>query len=144
MTQQSLPDKPIPYPTQETSFYWEKCSERELWVRSCNSCKTSYFYPRDICPGCFSRDTVWIKCSGRANLHAFGVVARAPHRAWVEEVPFIVAMVDLEEGCRMPTNIVGVSIDPNNLKGDLEIGMPLELSWDERTDGYIVPVFRPV
>ena len=53
-------------------------------------------------------------------------------------------MVDLEEGCRMPTNIVDVNIDPDDLKGDLEIGMALEVSWDERTDGYIIPVFSPV
>ena len=113
MTQQRPPAaKPAPIPNQETQFYWDKCKEGELWVRKCNDCNQAYFYPRDFCPDCFSRNTEWIKCSGKGTLHTFGVVVRPPHRGWADDVPFVVAMVDLEEGCKMPTNLVQVDVDP--------------------------------
>ena len=53
--QQSSPPIPPPRPQPESDFYWEKCKEKELWLRHCKTCDSSYFYPRDICPECFSR-----------------------------------------------------------------------------------------
>ena len=146
MTQQRPPAaKPAPIPTQETQFYWDKCNEGELWVRKCNEpdCDQAYFYPRDFCPVCLSRNTEWIKCSGKGTLHTFGVVVRPPHRGWVDDVPFVVAMVDLEEGCRMPTNLVQVEIDPADLSKNIKIGMPVEVVFEKRTDTISVPVFKP-
>ena len=63
--QQASPPIPAPVPQPESDFYWEKCKEEELWLRHCKACDSSYFYPRDICPGCFSRDTDWIQSSGK-------------------------------------------------------------------------------
>ena len=90
--------KPIPSPQGESDFYWQKAKEHELWLRKCNSCGEAYFYPRDISPCCFSRDTTWIKASGKATLHTFGIVHRAPHPGFAPDVPFVTAIVDLEEG----------------------------------------------
>jgi hypothetical protein len=141
--QQRTVAKPIPIPTQETDFYWEKCHQHELWVRKCNDCRQAYFYPRDFCPNCFSRNTAWIRCSGKGTLHTFGVVVRPPHRAWAEDVPFVVAMVDLQEGCRIPTNLVQVAIDPSNPGKNIKVGMPVEVVWEDRTDKISLPMFRP-
>ena len=143
MTQQRTPAKPLPTPTSETQFYWDKCKQHELWTRRCNDCSQAYFYPRDFCPDCFSRNTEWIQCSGRGTLHTFGIVVRPPHRGWAEDVPFVVAMVDLEEGCRMPTNLVQVDADVTDPGKSIRIGMAVELAWDDRTDEISVPVFRP-
>ena len=145
MTQERRPPpaKTVPARNQETSFYWDKCKEHELWVRRCNDCNKAYFYPRDLCPDCFSRNTDWIKCSGRGTLHAFGVVVRPPNRAWADDAPYVVAMVDLEEGCRMPTNLVEVEINPDNLSENINIGMAVEVVWDDRSDEVTVPVFKP-
>ena len=144
MTQQQRTiAKPLPVPSQETAFYWEKCRQRELWVRSCNDCSQAYFYPRDFCPNCFSRNTVWLQCSGRGTLHAFGIVVRPPHRGWMEDVPFVVAMVDLEEGCRLPTNLVQVEADLNNPGERIWVGMPVEVVWEDRTDEISLPMFKP-
>ncbi len=144
MTQQQRTiAKPLPVPSQETAFYWEKCRQRELWVRSCNDCSQAYFYPRDFCPNCFSRNTAWLQCSGRGTLHAFGIVVRPPHRGWMEDVPFVVAMVDLEEGCRLPTNIVQVEADLNNPGESIWVGMPVEVVWEDRTDEISLPMFKP-
>ena len=141
--QQRTVAKPAPIPTPENSFYWEKCQQHELWVRKCNDCNQAYFYPRDICPNCFSRNTAWIQCSGKGTLHTFGVVVRPPHRAWTEDVPFVVAMVDLEEGCRMPTNLVQSDVDPSNPGEKIKVGMPVEVVWEDRTDKISLPMFRP-
>ena len=104
MTQQAYA-KPLPTPQPESDFYWEKCKEHELWLRSCNDCNQPYFYPRDICPDCFSRNTTWVRASGRGTLHTFAIVHRAPTPAFRDDAPFVVAIVDLEEGPRMPTNL---------------------------------------
>ena len=75
MTQpaQDLPPIPAPLPQPESDFYWEKCKANELWLRHCKSCDQAYFYPRDICPNCFSRDTDWIQSSGQGTLHTFSI-----------------------------------------------------------------------
>ena len=145
MSEQRRPvPKPVPTPSPETSFYWEKCSQHELWLRKCQGCGRAYFYPRDICPKCFSRNTTWIQSSGRGLLYTFAVVVRPFHPAWAEEVPYVVAMVDLEEGCRIPTNLVQVQVDPNNPGETIRIGMPVELVWEDRTDQVSLPVFKLV
>ena len=133
-------NKPIPKPQPESDFYWEKAKEHELWLRKCNSCNKAYFYPRDISPCCFSKDTVWIQASGKATLYTYGIVHRVPHPGFAQEVPFVTALVELQEGPRMPTNIVGIdNVDPVQL----QIGMPLEVAFEDITDEIALPKFRP-
>ena len=80
MTQPAQPAPPIPppQPQPESDFYWEKCKAHELWLRHCKSCDRTYFYPRDICPLCFSRDTDWVQTNGKGTLYAFSIVHRGP------------------------------------------------------------------
>lgn len=131
--------KPIPSPQGESDHYWQKAKEGELWLRKCNACGEAYFYPRDISPCCFSRDTTWIKASGKATLFTYGIVERAPHPGFVEDVPFVTAIVELEEGPTMPTNIVMEDPTPEKLK----VGMPLEVVFEEITDTISLPKFKP-
>ena len=132
--------KPIPTPQGESDQYWQKAKEGELWLRKCNACGEAYFYPRDISPCCFSRDTTWIKASGKATLFTYGIVERAPHPGFVEDVPFVTAIVELEEGPTMPTNIVMEDPTPEKLR----VGMPLEAVFEEITDTISLPKFKPV
>ena len=90
-------NKPIPVPQGESDVYWEKAKQRELWLRKCNDCGNSYFYPRDISPCCFSKDTEWVQASGKATLFTYGIVQRAPHPGFVDDVPFVTAVVELRE-----------------------------------------------
>ena len=78
-------NKPIPVPQGESDVYWEKAKQRELWLRKCNDCGNSYFYPRDISPCCFSKDTEWGQASGKATLFTYGIVQRAPHPGFVDD-----------------------------------------------------------
>ena len=139
MTQQAPPPVTPPIPQPESDFYWEKCKEHELWLRHCKACNNAYFYPRDICPGCFSRDTDWIQSSGKATLHAFAIVHRAPVPAFRGKEPFVTAIVELEGGARMPTNIVDCEADPEHIK----IGMALQVTFDDLDDKVSLPKFRP-
>ena len=139
MTQQAPPPVTPPIPQPESDFYWEKCKEHELWLRHCKACNNTYFYPRDICPGCFSRDTDWIQSSGKAILHAFAIVYRAPVPAFRGKEPFVTAIVELEGGARMPTNIVDCEADPEHIK----IGMALQVTFDDLDDKISLPKFRP-
>ena len=131
--------KPIPVPQGESDYYWEKAKEEELWLRKCNECQEAYFYPRDISPCCFSKDTSWIQASGRAKLFTYGIVHRAPHAGFVDDVPFVTAIVQLEEGPKMATNIV--MDDPTPEK--LQIDMALEVVFDSITDEITLPKFKP-
>ncbi len=133
-------NKPIPVPQGESDFYWQKAKEHELWLRYCNDTNQAYFYPRDISPYCFSRNTTWVKASGNATLFTYAIVYRAPHPGWYPDgVPFVTAIVELEEGPKMPTNIV--MDDPTPEK--LQIGMPLKVVFEDITDTIALPKFAP-
>ena len=141
MTQQAqeLPPIPPPVPQPESDFYWEKCKAHELWLRHCKSCDRAYFYPRDICPHCFSRGTDWIQSSGRGALHTFSIVRRGPTPVFRDRAPYIAAIVELEGGVRMPTNLVDVEPDPAVVK----IGMAVEVVFEDLDDKISLPKFRP-
>ena len=131
--------KPVPRPQAESDEYWEKAKQGELWLRKCNSCGNTYFYPRDISPCCFSKDTGWVQASGKATLYTYGIVHRAPHPGFADDVPFVTAIVELEEGPRMATNIVMDDPTPEKLQS----GMPLEVTFEEITDTIALPKFKP-
>jgi len=138
-------NKPIPVPQGESDVYWQKAKQGELWLRYCNSCKEAYFFPTDICraiPCAKPRDTKWIQASGKATLYTFAIVGyetgKAPHPGF--EAPYVTAIVELEEGPTMPTNIV--MDDPTPEK--LQIGMPLEVVFEDITDEIALPKFKPV
>ena len=133
-------NKPLPAPQPESDFYWEKAREHQLWLRKCNDCLKAYFYPRDICPGCFSRNVTWIQSSGGGILHAFAIAYRAPSAAFKDDVPYVAAMVELEEGPRMPTRLIDIDPDPSVIK----IGMPVTVVFEDITDKFALPKFRPV
>lgn len=130
---------PLPRPQPETDFYWEKARAHELWLMRCDDCQGTYFYPRAICPVCFSRRTRWVQSSGRGTLYAFAVVHRPPTPAFQDRVPYVVAMVELEGGVRIPTNLVEVEPDPAQIR----IGMPVEVVFDDVTPEVTLPKFRP-
>ena len=127
----------LPTPDPETQPYWDAAKEGKLLIRRCNACKRAYFYPRDFCPHCWSEDVAWEEASGRATLYTWSVVRRNDLPPWGERVPYVAAVVDLEEGPRMMTNVEGVDFDA------LAIGMPLGVDVRVETDDITAPIFRP-
>ena len=139
MSQEQLPPIPSPVSQPESDFYWEKCKIGELWLRHCKSCDLTYFYPRDICPECFSRDTDWIQSSGKGTVHTFSIVHRGPTPPFRGRTPYVAAIVELAEGAKMATNLVGVEPEPNGIK----IGMPVEVVFEPLDDVISLPKFKP-
>ena len=127
----------LPTPDPETQPYWDAARDGKLLIRRCNACKRAYFYPRDFCPHCWSEDVAWEEASGRATLYTWSVVRRNDLPPWGERVPYIAAVVDLEEGPRMMTNVEGIEPEA------LAIGMPLVVDFRVETDDITAPIFRP-
>jgi uncharacterized OB-fold protein len=129
--------KPAPMPTPETKPYWDAAQQDELQIQRCNACGDFYFYPRPFCPACFSEEVAWVRVSGRATLHSY-VINHRPLPGWEDEGPYAIALVQLEEGPRMASSIVGIPNTPE----DLVLDMALEVCFEEQ-GGMKIPKFRP-
>lgn len=130
---------PIPKPTPETQPYWDATKRHVLMIQLCDGCGQHYFYPRPLCPHCFSRDVRWVQVSGRGRLHTYTINYRPP-RKFPTQSPIIIAIVELDEGPRVMTNIVGTDADPAKLRCDA----PVEVVFEDITDEITLPKFRLV
>ena len=130
-------ERPLPQPTPETQNYWDGAKAGELRLQRCGGCSHVYFPARPFCPACSSRDVNWFTASGRGTLFSYVINHRAPKGF---EAPYIIAVVQLEEGPRMMSNLVDCPQTPD----ELEIDMPLEVTFVEATDEISIPQFRPV
>ena len=132
-----LMEKPLPNPTEDSEGYWEACQSGRLSIPLCGECGHRWLPPSRICPLGLSAAVSLAPVSGRARLFSWIVVHRSQHPAFYEETPFNVAIVQLEEGPLMHTRIDAVESD------DFEIGMELEVSYEEVDDEISLPVFKP-
>jgi len=98
--------RPLPLPNADTRPFWDSCEAGELKVQRCSGCGAHQFPPRPFCSSCRSQQLDWIPASGRASVASFTVVYRAPIRALRDEVPYVLALVDLAEGPRLMTRII--------------------------------------
>lgn len=130
---------PIPKPTPETQPYWDAAKRQVLMIQRCNGCGQHYFYPRPLCPQCFSRDVAWVEVSGRGRVHTYTINYRPP-RKFPTQAPIIIAIVELEEGPRLMSNIVGAEADPAKLRCD----MPVTVTFEKITEDITLPKFRLV
>lgn len=106
----SLP-KPLPAPDPATSEYWEGAKHGELRLPKCRDCGKFHFYPRTLCPHCGSVNLEWKNCSGRGVVYSYTVVHRAPSPAFEADVPYVVAVIVLEEGPHLMSSIINVPVD---------------------------------
>lgn len=132
-----MSSKPVPVPTPETRPFWDGCAAGELRIQRCLDCRRPYFYPRTVCPSCGSVNVEWFTASGRATLYSY-VINHRPARGFEDEGPYAIAVVELEEGPRMMTNIVGLPNTPEALTLD----MPLQVRFEQRGE-ISLPVFGP-
>jgi len=129
----------VPEADAFTRPYWDAAAEGRLLLRHCAACDRAHHYPREFCPHCWSEDGVsWRTASGRATLYTWSVVHRNDLPPFGERVPYVAAVVDLEEGPRMMTEVVECEVGEGGMGGALRIGMELEVTFRAG-----VPVFRP-
>ena len=130
--------KPIPIPTPESDFFWAKIGEHQLWIQRCIDCFKPFFYPRIVCPNCLSDNIDWFEVSGRGFLYSYMINHRPPP-GFEEDAPYAIAIVQLEEGPRMMSNIVGIENTPENLILD----MPLKVVFEDVTSDITIPKWCP-
>ena len=128
--------KPLPQPTPETQPFWDGAKAGELKLQRCADCDHVYFPARPFCPACSSRTVAWFTASGRARLFSYVINHRAPPGF---EAPYVIAVVELEEGPRMMTNLVDCAQTPEAM----ELDMALEVMFEKATDEITLPKFRP-
>jgi uncharacterized protein len=134
-----MPNRPLPEATPETREFWDGARRHELRIQRCRSCGKAYFFPRPFCPHCSSKDVEWFTASGRGKLHTY-VINHRPPPGFRDAAPYVIAIVELEEGPRMMTNVIGVEPAPEYLPAD----MPLEVTWEhQQSDDVTLPLFRP-
>jgi uncharacterized OB-fold protein len=135
----ATPTKPIkPTITELNRPFWDGCRARRLLAQRCTNCGELRYPISAICPNCLAKTTEWQELSGRGELFSFIVIHRGYHPYWAERIPYNVAFVELEEGLRMFSNIVGT---PNER---LCVGQKVKVAFEQRDEDLVVPVFEIV
>jgi uncharacterized OB-fold protein len=121
--------KPVPVPAGITRAFWEGCIHGAFHYQRCATCGGRQFPPRAFCKACHDADLTWERASGRGKIHSFTVVHRPPLESFKADIPYVIAIVDLEEGVRAMMNVR--DIDPAHVA----IGMKVELFFEPTRDG---------
>jgi len=129
---------PLPSPNPLTEPYWQAAQQRQLKLPRCEACAKFHFYPRSACPHCGCRDLSWREVSGKGEVYSYTVVHRAPSAGFAPEVPYVVAVVALDEGPHLMTRLIGIA--PN----DVRIGLRVAVDFRPMHDDTTLPVFRCV
>ncbi len=129
--------KPIPRPYQDTKPYWDAAREGRLSLQQCLDCGKPQFYPRGVCKHCLGSRLEWFDSAGRGKVHTFTIAYRAPHPGFADDVPFVLAIVELDDGVRMMSNIVGCKPDA------VRIDMPVRVVFEQLTPEIALPQFTP-
>jgi uncharacterized OB-fold protein len=126
-----------PFVEPESAPFWQGLNDGRLLVRRCGHCHVLHFYPRPFCPFCWSDDVEWHEVSGRARVYSYSTVYVNDLAPFGESVPYVAAVVELEEGPRMMTRLVECT------KDDITIGMAVEVVFADLDDEMKMAVFRP-
>ncbi|NOT58005.1 MAG: hypothetical protein HOP18_25655 [Deltaproteobacteria bacterium] len=129
--------KPLPHPTAVTRPFWEAAKRHELQIQQCGACHAHVFYPREVCPECLSPELGWVKVSGKGTLYSYTIAQAPTHHSFTEDVPYVIAIVELAEGPHLTSNIVGCPIE------SLKVDMPVVASFVDVTPDITLVKFRP-
>lgn len=121
-----------------TKAFWAATRKNQLLIQHCKECGAHIFYPRKVCPECWSDNLDWLPATGKGRVYTFSVMMDMVEPKFMADLPYVLAMVDLDEGIRMTTRIV--QCDPEAVS----IDMPVEVVFQELSAEFSLPVFRPV
>ena len=137
MSEQAV-TRPVPAITPEMAPFWDAAHRHELVAQRCVDCGAFRFPAREVCSRCLSRRVEWRRVSGRGRVFSVAIMHQANHPWFAARAPYAVVVVELEEGARMLSSLVGR--EPSAI----EIGMPVEVTFEDVSPEISMPVFRPV
>ena len=130
------PGRPVPAPTPVTEPFWEGCKAGRFLLQRCAACGASQFYPRTVCSACGGAELEWTPAQGAGQVVSYTVVRRAITPAFAEMVPYVVAIVRLDEGPQLMSHIVGC--DPDSVR----VGAAVQVDFEDVDGAATLPVFR--
>jgi uncharacterized OB-fold protein len=130
------PKKFFMSPPEGAEPFFDATKQNRLLIQRCSACGKHQFYPRQLCTHCGSSEVDWVEASGRGKVHTFTVIHQQGMPGWRNEVPYVAAIIDLEEGVRMTSNIVECA------PSDVTVDMPVEVSFVDE-GSLVLPRFRP-
>ena len=132
------PGRPLPKPTATSAPFWEAAHRGQLELQYCNQCQKFQHYPRAICANCWSDDIEWKSCSGRGHVYSYSICHKRGRPSVTDDAPDIVAIVELQEGVRMTSNIIGCDA------ADIRIDMEVEAVFQPVSEDYTLILFQPI
>jgi len=120
-----------------TGEFWAAAREHRLLIQHCRACGRHQFIPQSCCRACLSEQVEWVETSGSGKVYSYTIIHRPPTRRFQEDVPYTVALVELDEGVRMMSNIVGIA--PERVR----VGMAVEVVFEDISPEISLPKFRP-
>lgn len=131
-------NKPLPNTKGIAEQFWNGLKNRQFLVQKCSDCKSQIFYPRVICPYCGTPDPEFKEHNGLGEIYSFTIIYKTRHPEFKKDVPYALALIDLDGGGRMMTNIIECDIE------DVKIGAPVEIQFTDVTDSITLPHFKLV
>lgn len=128
----------FPSPTYYSKKYWEGCSRNKLLFQKCTACFSVQFYPRTICSNCWSKDLTWYQSEGHGEIISYTIVHRPPSANFLNEVPYVIVFVRLDEGF----NMIGYLRNCGNTD-DISIGQSVVTHFECISTEIFLPVFEP-
>lgn len=139
MTTSDAPRTPLPhFPEPDTQPFWEATKNHQLRYQLCDDCSGIVFHPRRHCTHCLSLNLSWKTSRGEGAIYTYSIVRSTYHPAFRSRVPYVVAWIDLDEGFRMLSNVVGID-DP---AADVRVGQRVRVDWEDHGD-VSLPRFTP-
>lgn len=129
--------KPLPRPSAESKPYWDAAREHRLVIQKCNACGKFWFPPSQRCAHCLADDHTWTEVKGTGRVFSFVTYQRLYHKGWEGEVPYVVAVIELDEGPRLLSSIVGIA--PERVACDMRV----KVVFDDVTPDATLPRFTP-
>jgi len=129
-------EKPLPVTNEDNAPYWEYCHKHELRMQKCTPCGHIRFPVSVICPKCHSMESEWTRLSGKGKVYSYVIYHLAYHPSYKNDIPYAVAIIQLDEGPRMESNITGCKVE------DIKIDMPVEVYFDDVTEDISLPKFK--
>ena len=137
MTKAEQYRKPLPVLLPESAEYWQAARRHELVFQKCRSCRQEIFFPRLICHKCLSGDLEWFKSTGQGIVYSYTIIHQVSHESFAPDVPYVYAIIELEEGIRMISNIINT--DPSKVR----IGMNVKVVFEDVAAEITIPKFEP-